>query len=100
MEVPRNYIGRITGKHSNTKNSKSDVKSGTLVCVANGTPDGVSEEVSEEFSEGVPTGAAAEILHGGVSKTEFKKSFLRNLGRILLPKKAENWFLGSKEDEE
>ena len=51
MEVPRNYIGRITGKHSNTKNSKSDVK--------NDMPTGVAD--------GTPTGAAAEILHGGVS---------------------------------
>ena len=34
-----------------------------------GTTNGVSTEVSEEFSEGVPTGATAEILHGGVSKT-------------------------------
>ena len=53
MEVPCNYIGRITGKHSNTKNSKSDVKIDTPAKV----------------SEGVTTGAAAEILHGGVSKT-------------------------------
>ncbi len=48
MEVPRNYIGKITGKHSNTKNSKSDVKNDMTTSVADGTPTGAAAEISDK----------------------------------------------------
>lgn len=39
------------------------------------------------------------VIQGGISYND-RKPFMRNLGRALLPKKVENWFLGSQEDED
>jgi len=40
------------------------------------------------------------LLQGYISNNPVKRPLARNIGRALLPKKVENWFLGSQEDED
>lgn len=48
----------------------------------------------------LPEEEQPKTLEGYISYNPVKRPLARNIGRALLPKRLENWFLGSQEDED